>query len=595
MSLETLQELDRETRRLFIAGSKLARGDLRLTKLLPSVRKLGEASPVFARVAQAVEQTLEAGQEEADMRLLDLSALLNSILYTQGRTDVPGEVAALEGTDTFDYAMQPYRKLKPVIEALTVKGQGRMEVLRQACEEGAIRDYRLLLPAVAALEDSYAEIPEIAEEKIIPGFGQAALPALLRAFRPDGGKGDSRRLRLIHGMQGEAAKPLLLRTAEEGSPEVRATAIELLGSYADQESFLLAQAGEKRKEIRRAALLALANVGTPAASERIYKALVSKDRELAVEPIRMSADADLIRHALAYAKTVNRELTEEEAKKEEAWAPVQAVLDALGDRRFAESTELLKELFSNPLFAAHAPYWLQRTAGEHLKDDVGQDARSFAIALADNNRGRYLELSLYAAMRSLTPAEVYERFSKYKLTGKRKALAESMQMLLPTIADHLMREEPEESIPALDSRWLELFIEQDELEVVTRLANEFDKRTERYLLDKCEAKPDFTEDVIAHALLALFKIGSKQAPDMLIHVLETGKRRTIYYLYPQQRLLLGLLPGSYADRLEQYIEKLHYPSVREQVQEIVQELRAKPQEASGGGKGIMEWIKQRMS
>ena len=595
MSIETLHDLDRETRRLFIAGSKLARGDLRLTKLLPAVKKLGEASPVFARVAQAVELTLEAGQDEADIRLLDLSALLQSILLTQGRTDVPGETAALEGADTFDYAMQPYRKLKPVIEALTVKGQGRMEVIRQACEEGSVHDYRLVLPAVAALDDSYAEIPEVVEEKIMPGFGQAALPALLAAFRPEGGKGDSRRLRLIHGLQGEAAKPLLLRTAEEGSPEVRATAVELLGSYADQESFLLAQAGEKRKEIRRAALLALANIGTSAASERIYKALVSKDRELAVEPLRISADADLIRRAIAYARTVNRELAEEEAKKEEAWAPVQAVLDALGDRRFPEATELLKELFSSPLFVAHAPYWLQRTAGERLKADDGQDARSFAVALADNNRGRYLEISLYAAMRSLPPAEVYDRFSKYKLTGKRKALAESLQMLLPTIADRLMREGPEEPIPALDPRWLALFVERDESEVVTRLADEFDRKTERYLLEKCEAKPDFTEDVIIHALLALFKIGSKQAPDMLMHVLEAGKRRTIYYLYPQQRLLLGLLPGSYADKLEQHAEKLHYPSVREQVQEIVSELRAKPEEISGGGKGIIEWIKQRMS
>jgi len=593
MSLETLHELDRETRRLFIAGSKLARGDLRLTKLLPAVKKLGEASPVFARVAQAVELTLGAEPDEADTRLLDLSALLHSIMHTQGRTDVPGETSPLEGADSFDYGMQPYRKLKPVIEALTVKGQGRMEVIRQACEEGTVRDYRLILPAIAALDDSYAEIPEIAEEKIVPGFEQAALPALLASFRPDGGKGDSRRLRLIHRLQGEAAKALLLRAAEEGSPEVRAAAIEQLGSYADQESFLLGQADEKRKEVRRAALLALAKLGTPTASDRIYKAFVSKDRELAVEPIRLSADEELAQRAVAYARTVNENMAADAAKSEEAWAPIQSALDALGDRKSAESTALLKELFSNPLFAAHAPYWLQRTAGDLLTDDDGQDARSFAVSLADNNRGRYLGISLYAAVRSMTPAEVYERFSKYKVTGKRKALAESMQGLLPTIAAAMMREEREEPF-RLDSRWLELFIEQDELEVVTRLVDDFDRQAERYLLAKCEAKPQLAEEGTVHALLALFKIGSKQAPDMLMHVLESGQRRTIYYLSPAQRYLLGRLPGSYADKLEQYTEKLHYPSVREQVLEIVGELREKPENDSGEGKGIVEWIKQRM-
>jgi len=345
MSLTILQELHRETRRLFIAGSKLARGDLKLGKLLPSLQKLGESSPVFARIAQAVELTLNAEPEQADVRLLDLNALLQSVLHTQGSTDVPGKLEPLEGADSFDYAFQPYRKLKPVIEALTEKGQGRLEVLRQASEEGLMKDYRLLIPAVAALDDAYAEIPELMENKVLPAFVKGAVPVLLSRFRPEGGRGDSRRLRLIHGQLGESAKPLLAQAAEQGSPEVRSAAVELLGHYADQEDFLLRLADDKRKEVRRAALLGLARIGTPEASDRIFAALVSKDRDSAVEPIRKSDDAGLILRTVDYARSVR---SAEGKKTESDWGPLEVSLNALIGRHTEETYELLKDLLSDP-------------------------------------------------------------------------------------------------------------------------------------------------------------------------------------------------------------------------------------------------------
>ena len=102
MSVELLNEVNQEVRRLFIAGGKLAQGDSRLGRLQPSLRKLGESAPVFARVAQALDQTIDPNTDNPSIKLLELATLLHSILYTQGQTETKGaEPVPLQGADNF--------------------------------------------------------------------------------------------------------------------------------------------------------------------------------------------------------------------------------------------------------------------------------------------------------------------------------------------------------------------------------------------------------------------------------------------------------------------------------------------------------------
>jgi hypothetical protein len=53
------------------------------------------------------------------------------------------------------------RVLKPLLEALTTVGSGRLEIIRDAYERGAFQDLRLIAPALAALDDTYAEIGDL--------------------------------------------------------------------------------------------------------------------------------------------------------------------------------------------------------------------------------------------------------------------------------------------------------------------------------------------------------------------------------------------------------------------------------------------------
>ncbi len=96
MSLAALAQVYDEVRRLAVAGSALAAGDFRLKKLIPPLEKSGEKAPVFAKVAQAVQKLVDAGQKESAGALLELNSLTTAILYTQGETGRAGEFQPIE-------------------------------------------------------------------------------------------------------------------------------------------------------------------------------------------------------------------------------------------------------------------------------------------------------------------------------------------------------------------------------------------------------------------------------------------------------------------------------------------------------------------
>src|SRR3954471_24096723 len=145
MSIPVLIQFYDEMRRLAIAGSAVAAGDFRLKKLVPPLEKSGEKAPVFAQVAQAVQAFVDSTEKTASTALLDLATLVNAILYTQGETGITGALKPLESTDLGGHATQASaRVLKPLLEALSTTGSGRMEVIRDAFERGTFKDLRLV-------------------------------------------------------------------------------------------------------------------------------------------------------------------------------------------------------------------------------------------------------------------------------------------------------------------------------------------------------------------------------------------------------------------------------------------------------------------
>src|SRR3982751_1222197 len=96
MSIPVLVQVYDETRRLAIAGSTVAPGDFRLKKLVPLLEQAGQKAPVFAKVAQSVQTVVDSNEKTASASLLDLTTLVNAILYTQGETGAAGDIKPLE-------------------------------------------------------------------------------------------------------------------------------------------------------------------------------------------------------------------------------------------------------------------------------------------------------------------------------------------------------------------------------------------------------------------------------------------------------------------------------------------------------------------
>ena len=92
MSLAVLNQVYDETRRLAIAGSNLAAGDFRLTKLVDPLQKSAAKAPVFGQVAASIQRLVDAPADESAQALLDLSSLVSAILYTQGQTTISGDL-----------------------------------------------------------------------------------------------------------------------------------------------------------------------------------------------------------------------------------------------------------------------------------------------------------------------------------------------------------------------------------------------------------------------------------------------------------------------------------------------------------------------
>jgi len=167
MSIPVLVEVYDETRRLAIAGSVVAPGDFRVKKLIPPLEKMGERAPVFMKVAQAAQAVVDSNEKTASAALLELTTLVNAILYTQGETGITGEWQPIETTDLGGFETQAgARVLKPLMEALSTTGSGRLEVKEQA----SVSQYSYMGYLVGSL---IANLPATAVPKL-----EALLPSL---------------------------------------------------------------------------------------------------------------------------------------------------------------------------------------------------------------------------------------------------------------------------------------------------------------------------------------------------------------------------------------------------------------------------------
>lgn len=272
--MKSLYDLQQELNRLFIAGSKFAKNDPRLQKYIPILKKLGEKAPVFNKLTQEVEALLQVESQQSAEKLLSVSTLLYSVLYTQGVTIQAEATKALQEPNVSIADVNTtysYLQLKPVLQALTQSNLGRLEVLKDAFERGIFKDSRTFGYLSYALADKYTELADYVLQTIIPTCGQAMLPFLLSDFHLEDKTENVRRLRLLYQLKYAEMNSLTDKIFGESLPNLQAEAISIIAEKKDTqtEDFIMSLTSDKNKLVREASYKALAILGTQRSIDKL--------------------------------------------------------------------------------------------------------------------------------------------------------------------------------------------------------------------------------------------------------------------------------------------------------------------------------------
>jgi hypothetical protein len=597
MSIPVLIQTYDEVRRLAIAGSVVAPGDFRLQKLLPPLEQTGQKAPVFAKVGEAVKRLVESNEKTSAAALLELATLVNSILYTQGETGLAGELTSLKTVEFGRLKTQASaRMLKPLQEALTSTGSGRLEIIRDAYERGTFQDLRLIAPALAALDDSYAEIADLVADKVLPLYGPAIASELQAKFDPKGRAGHARRLLLMHRLDPEGARPFVQKSLDEGTPEVRVAAIGCLGDSPDDLPFLLEQVKARAKDVRTAALKALGKSDADEAVKVLCAAITSADLALALEPLRHSRNPVVTDFLLEEVEKQFDTLLagkEKDVKKLGVQnARMCLLLECLREREDTKTEKRLLRMFD------HADQ-LTAIKGEPGGKDVVERLASIMVQSSPNVQSRLVDAhatlsadnlgqAFLAACRCRKPAEVFSLFSPYftaKVNEKKKnrdpvyAKREALAALLLQGRRHWhwVYDAEDFSITSnLDPQWLDLAVQLGRSDLVQALAVPGNAGANLLLAKLFREKLGKTgvDYEVIELLDTLIRVKHPEATDATIELIKKHTRtKSLYHTYyhwlgyliprlpkaeavPKLEALLPTLPEKIIDQLLGYVTAL---------------------------------------
>lgn len=592
MSLALIQESAKEVRRLAIAGSPLAVGDFRLKKLSAPLEQSGAKVPVFAQVAKAISDVVNGKEADSAANLLNLSTLLNAILYTQGQSGAEGEFRELEiYATTCSSTRTSARVLKPLVQALTSTGSGRFEIVKSAVERGAFNDLRLIDPALQALGDIYPELADLVAEKILPGYGPGIVPRLKATLDTKGKRPDARKLGLMHQLDPAGTLELCKTVIEDGSPEVKAAAIACLGKHEEYLPLVMEQTKAKNKLLRAAALEALAGHDRPEITNLFCELIKGDALDTLAEPFRTLRNAQVLNALLEEGQRIFDLIYKGDGEQA---ARCMDIFNCLKERRDAEVEKFLLKNFAQveklakvkPPTPKQSPI-VSFITGVDLMDrmpwllfGIGSPAALDAI-LAKREvlpASAFIHV-LHSALQTWPPEKVYEEFvpllGQVKGPGKEK-MATLQQVIQATsgnlVTDYEMMQgvsgEAESKSSAKcswDVRWLDAAIKAELTPVVCCLARPDHKAAIKYLLKQLETdsktKAAAGARVFGQAGLIIRTLARCQYPkltDSFLTAVKTRTKSAQHVDYDLQMLLASAkyLPASDLPKLDAFAAKL---------------------------------------
>ena len=146
MGIAILNELQDRLHMLAIAGTNLLSEDFRLKKTAKQFHAIALSSPVLSKIDQMIQCLFDENNKEKEITLMDAITLVNAVVCTQTNYTVKKEeqqqITVLEGGSITNIK---YSELEPIITALTTKGSGRYEIIRNVYrnKKELFKDFRI--------------------------------------------------------------------------------------------------------------------------------------------------------------------------------------------------------------------------------------------------------------------------------------------------------------------------------------------------------------------------------------------------------------------------------------------------------------------
>lgn len=234
MNLQPFYELRDRLHTAANAGVNLIMEDFRLQRAAAAVEPFAKASPVFGKIDQMLKKMLSPDCTDRALVLLDILALLDAVLVTQGTNQVPGELERIPCTagdeDFFaHYKNIPASILRPLKQAMTGTGGGRYSIIEEMHKNypEVFDDYRVQKLMVKGLGDSYSELASLYADWLSEK-GEKVLPLLKEGFDPAGKREMVHRVHIIAKLAGEKENEFYVSQLPESKKEVREALIEAL-------------------------------------------------------------------------------------------------------------------------------------------------------------------------------------------------------------------------------------------------------------------------------------------------------------------------------------------------------------------------------
>ena len=540
--MKPLYDLQQELNRLFIAGSKFAKNDPRLQKHVPILKKLGEKAPVFNKLAQEVEALLQVESTQTAEKLLGVSTLLYSVLYTQGIT-IEAEATKESQIPTIQLAnvntTYSYLQLKPVLQALTQSNSGRLEILQDAFERKVFDDSRTYGYLSYALADKYSELTYYVENTIIKACGKAILPFLIAA--------------------------LVDKIFSENLPNLQAETINIIADKKDEqtEAFIISLTGDKNKAVRGAAYSALAKLGTQRSIDKLYELYNTNKQkgnaELLAEAIaKVAAPEYFLPFVEKIQERYQQLLTIDDSDEKALSAAFERFvidIDILANKDCEEVYTLFAEMLQNKEFNARRKKVFKNTydpTANNMTGVLNTLNSDKVLAFYDTHKQLLSYTNGYSDMwiNYFYSAFKNENYSKEKLfevfssqLGK-SAATDSILEAFSGIAGayaYNARKESEVRVDRLDPRWVDTLYSF--INSLKKLNNNYTYRA-LFILDALEGTSQRLDDLLLKALsqsysddmIWLFHLVLKRnLPnkfEVIYHTLERVKAgNSYYYLY----------------------------------------------------------------